>query len=760
MRNKLVVVATAVAALLCMPPPAAAVVVDCEGLQAALGGATAGTTVTLAAGEFCPGEYQPAEVDITIEGQLANGAPAAGFEPAGATDDRSLFVDSHGATTTVRNLIFRGGAVDAGGLFVIGDGTLNLSGLVFEGVRSSSPGGGLRVRFGGGDVVLENSTFTGNDSGLSGGGARIEARTASVSGSSFTGNAAGQHGGGLALTTETFRDTVTTRAVPAGRDAVLSQNTFSGNLAGAPASRVPAASTDSSGRGGGLFVGKSGDEIDGGSPADADGQRPVVEITGGAFALNTVSGERQTRRGGGIALAGVDATLDGARVVRNAVLGDQQSDTVFGGTGGGISLDGLNRSASLLMVNSAVAANDVGAGGEGGGVFLRCGDCFVNLRAVHSTISGNRTGANGSGAGVIGRGFAGLDIVNSIVWGNLTPVHGDTSVEGFEGWTAVNSDVCDVPQDFPSRAADAFGNICEDPLLADPAGSGDVHQTGASPTIDAAPAPGNDTVNDDFEGDLRPTLVSDRSATPYDMGADEYMQADFRVTLSAAPNPVKSGEQYTVTAQVSNAGPSPARSVRAVFGLGGATLVSATPDHGSCTGAVTCELGDIAVGGSVTITLVLKAFAPDGRADVDVTTTATVSSSTPDPATANNSASATVTVRGAAAPLPVVPAPAAPASGSAPVVTASRCGSRRYFEIRVRKRRRDPVVRATIRVDGKRVRVRRVRGRLIARVNMLLEPKRTITVTISARTRSGRTVRGKRVYHPCEKKRPHTIPEL
>jgi ABC-type phosphate transport system ATPase subunit len=76
------------------------------------------------------------------------------------------------------------------------------------------------------------------------------------------------------------------------------------------------------------------------------------------------------------------------------------------------------------------------------------------------------------------------------------------------------------------------------------------------------------------------------------------------------------------------------------------------------------------------------------------------------------------------------------------------------------RKRRDPVVKATIRVAGKKVRVRRVKGRLRATVDMLFQPKKTFTVTIRGTTRSGRKVSGKRVYHPCQVGRKGSVPEL
>jgi hypothetical protein len=63
--------------------------------------------------------------------------------------------------------------------------------------------------------------------------------------------------------------------------------------------------------------------------------------------------------------------------------------------------------------------------------------------------------------------------------------------------------------------------------------------------------------------------------------------------------------------------------------------ISATPDQGSCSeagGVVTCNLGDIANGGGVSVTIVVSTTSAD-----TLTNTASVSSATDDPNTANNS---------------------------------------------------------------------------------------------------------------------------
>ena len=88
------------------------------------------------------------------------------------------------------------------------------------------------------------------------------------------------------------------------------------------------------------------------------------------------------------------------------------------------------------------------------------------------------------------------------------------------------------------------------------------------------------------------------------------------------------------------------------------------------------------------------------------------------------------------------------------------CASRRNFRIRVRTRRADPVIRASVYVNGKRVQV--IRGkRLKAPVKLIGLPKGRFTVKIVATTKSGRKVTGERKYYTCRvKSKKKTIPEL
>jgi hypothetical protein len=77
-----------------------------------------------------------------------------------------------------------------------------------------------------------------------------------------------------------------------------------------------------------------------------------------------------------------------------------------------------------------------------------------------------------------------------------------------------------------------------------------------------------------------------------------------------------------------------------------------------------------------------------------------------------------------------------------------KCRSRRNFRIRLREPKADPLVRATVTVNGRRVRV--VQGtRLTAPVDLRNLPKGRYTVKIVATTASSRVIQGTRKYRTC-----------
>lgn len=118
---------------------------------------------------------------------------------------------------------------------------------------------------------------------------------------------------------------------------------------------------------------------------------------------------------------------------------------------------------------------------------------------------------------------------------------------------------------------------------------------------------------------------------------DDRPAADLAVTKTDSPDPVRKGGTITYTIVVTNQGPATAASVQLTDMLSTSVrFVSVTPAVGSCSeldGTVTCTLGDIASGGSVTVTINVSA-----RRTGTAINTVEVSSSSPDPDGANNTA--------------------------------------------------------------------------------------------------------------------------
>ncbi len=120
------------------------------------------------------------------------------------------------------------------------------------------------------------------------------------------------------------------------------------------------------------------------------------------------------------------------------------------------------------------------------------------------------------------------------------------------------------------------------------------------------------------------------------------LQADLAIAKSASPDPVLAGADLVYSLTVTNLGPDVASGVTITDPLPAAvTFVSASAGCDETAGLVTCNVGDLADGGSATVSITVT---------VDVTylgelaNTAGVSANEADPVTENNSATTTVTV--------------------------------------------------------------------------------------------------------------------
>jgi uncharacterized repeat protein (TIGR01451 family) len=143
------------------------------------------------------------------------------------------------------------------------------------------------------------------------------------------------------------------------------------------------------------------------------------------------------------------------------------------------------------------------------------------------------------------------------------------------------------------------------------------------------------------EDDPAPGNNSDTEATTVNAAAD------LSVTKTDAPDPAQVGQNLTYTIVVTNNGPQAASGVTATDQLPkNAGFGSVTTTKGTCSlkpqkRQVTCAIGDMASGESVTIIIMVK---PTQKGTI--TNTVSVSAtSPPDPNTANNTATATTVVR-------------------------------------------------------------------------------------------------------------------
>lgn len=128
-------------------------------------------------------------------------------------------------------------------------------------------------------------------------------------------------------------------------------------------------------------------------------------------------------------------------------------------------------------------------------------------------------------------------------------------------------------------------------------------------------------------------------------------QADLRVTKNDAPDPVFSrGQDLTYTVTVQNNGPSDATGVTLTdtLPIAAVTFRSATPSNGGTCGTpdgdgeLQCDLGNLAVDGNTTVTIVVT---PDVVAEpVQIANTVTVAGNEDDPNGSNNTTTAQTTV--------------------------------------------------------------------------------------------------------------------
>jgi uncharacterized repeat protein (TIGR01451 family) len=128
--------------------------------------------------------------------------------------------------------------------------------------------------------------------------------------------------------------------------------------------------------------------------------------------------------------------------------------------------------------------------------------------------------------------------------------------------------------------------------------------------------------------------------------------ADLVVTKTDSPDPVTVGSNLTYSIGVTNNGPSTATNVVLTDTVPSATtFVSASSTQGTCSqsaGVVTCNIGTLNNGNSAVVTMIVTTTVSG-----TLTNTATATATESDPNTGNNTATATTTVNAAAADLSI-----------------------------------------------------------------------------------------------------------
>jgi CSLREA domain-containing protein len=338
-----------------------------------------------------------------------------------------------------------------------------------------------------------------------------------------------------------------------------------------------------------------------------------------------------------------------------------RDNTTTGQYGAGIL---VGASTKVLLTRSSITGNSVEASGDalGGGVYVWPG---AELTAVATTIAGNlaKTGGNGFGGGVAIAPTASavlrhVTLADNRVQAGSLATHGgnvsnggqltieDSVLTGGQAHFGANcyGAVVKGGRNIDSGTTCAFGpghlNGVDPQLLplADyggPTGSRTLATT--SPARDAAlacPAGGLDQ-----RGAAAP------SGSDCDIGAVE-LSADLGVTVQAAQAGAAPGADVTYLVRVANAGMDAAPGTVLEVTTGGATPTLASPSTGTCTLQVRCEIGTLARGQDVTVTVVARA----GTSPIAFS--AGARSGLPDPAPANDTATLTTPVTGASAPPP------------------------------------------------------------------------------------------------------------
>jgi CSLREA domain-containing protein len=334
--------------------------------------------------------------------------------------------------------------------------------------------------------------------------------------------------------------------------------------------------------------------------------------------------------GGGVRITAGDVTLERVTVRDNQLASSQSA------SGAGIGVEAIE--ATITLIDSTVSGNTalghIGANNQGaavGGGIYTAGAGIIKRSTIanNAAVGGATNYASGGGAKLsglatieqstfAGNGVATVSDSSGFRQGGNLYLNTNATISGsvFATGTASYGPDCyrssgtvtEPARNLSSTNTDCFGAGSlrgVDPKLgglADNGGPTDTLRPAAgSPVIDAAANCGSRTT--DQRGN---TLFG---GTGCDLGAIE-VAASRTVTLQSSKASAAAGEDLTLIAKLENAGFDQATGETLTLELpAGVTATTATTSAGSCAiaGNVTCELGTVARGTSVTVIVTARA---------------------------------------------------------------------------------------------------------------------------------------------------------
>jgi hypothetical protein len=359
---------------------------------------------------------------------------------------------------------------------------------------------------------------------------------------------------------------------------------------------------------------------------------------------NLVSGNNQT----GVSIVATAALTANANIIRGNVIGLDLVGTALGNAGDGVRTSG-GANDNLIGGTVAGSLNRIASNG---------GDGVAIVGGTGNAINGNA---------ITGNAGLGIDLGTSGVTPNdvLDPDTGPNNLQNFPVLTSATTTAAGtaVVGTLNSLAATQYRIEFFANTTCDTSGNGEgaLFVGTTNVTTDAA---GDAAINFTITPGLGPNAIVTATAMSPTGDTSEFSAcaststlplANLLVTVTDAPDPVRSGEQVTYTITVTNLGPEIANAVVLDAPTPtGTTFASATSSQGVFTapapgaaGTVSFALGAIASGANATATVVLNVTAAAGTV-LSFSAVATTASSDPD--TTNNTGTATTTVSAAIVP--------------------------------------------------------------------------------------------------------------